>query len=176
LSSKLEEHSTISRRIDTIKIERDHFSKKAIDLENKLPTIENDLIRSFSLPTPSTPIHTPISNPSSPTPIFTPPNIYVPPLNPIPIKPKPDILIPPNVTNGSPLPAIVNNNNGNDIYKTIPVPVHHDTPSLPPDIHEVDLQILTSMGFSLEKDREKIYALIRKHKDISMVINELLSS
>jgi hypothetical protein len=177
LSSKMEEQLTMSRRIDHIKIERDHFSKKATELENKLPTFENDLIRSFSLPTSNTPINTPISSPSSPIPIYNPPtNIYTPPL--VPIKPKPDILIPPTVIhNGSPLTTNMNNSNVNDPYKNISFPTQFgDTPSLPPDIQEVDIQVLESMGFSLDyNNREKIYALLRKHKsDISKVINELI--
>jgi len=169
LNSKIEEQLTMSRRIDSITIERDHFNKKATELETNLPSIESELIRSFSLPPSSntpihTPIHTPISSPSSPIPVFNPPNIYVPPQNPI--KPKPDIQVPPNITNGSQLPTFVNNSNGSDPYKNVsfPTPGPSDTPSLPPDIHEVDIQILQSMGFSLDKDREKIYALLRNTK------------
>jgi len=48
--------------------------------------------------------------------------------------------------------------------------------SLPKDIDPDDIEMLQSMGFKIEDKRQKVFDLIRKHKDISKVIEELLKN
>jgi replicative DNA helicase len=154
LNTKIEENLSMSRTIHSVTIERDHFSKKAAELESRQQTFESDLIRSFQMPLTNGNTGNNIIHNTS-TPVSSPNTTVVVPL-PVPL-----------VAENNPfVPSLPNPSTSNSSSIGI---------SLPDDIDEVDIQILLSMGFSLEEDPQRIFDLIRQKRDVSQVIEELLS-
>jgi chromosome segregation ATPase len=148
--TKIEENLGMSRVIHTVTIERDHYNKKAVELETRQQTFETDILNQ-SLQ---------ITN------------------NFMESRHEGNILAmdyPSDLNNPFSSPS-----NGRPLYSTDPTMTGTSSSSLgtplPPDINEVDIQILKSMGFKLDSgsQQQKIFDLIRQKKDISKVIEELL--
>jgi len=202
LNGKIEENLTMSKNLYTLTIERDHFNKKAKDLEHRQKSMEFELTASkfVNMGTSSPP---PVSN-DNPAPIK--PVIPAPGAKnnqPIPVnRPdhpilKPHTIVPssvihPHGTVTQPLPV---NRPDHPILKphtivpssvihpqgtvTQPLPVIskpvYDLENPPPDIDIEDIKMLSSMGFNLTP--ENLFEIIRMHDgDISIVIEELLNN
>lgn len=156
------------------------------------PVGYSPVLNPHTLPTipplmPNNPIpHPHINNPVLPTNPILLPNNPVLPTNPVLIPnnpiPHPIINNPQRPTTPLPLPSTPITNPG---VPTNPGPYTHvddfhipktGDSGLPKDIEQDDIEMLRSMGFNLSDDKEKqrVFKLIRKHKDISKVIEELL--
>jgi len=140
--------------------------KKAKELEDRQQTFEQDLIRSYT--SPATPRVDPHKSPA--------PNGLIPGMNPsLPIHTEPPKVTFVPETPKPPYPVAFENP-----FNTVPQPIvekprfSNDLSQLPPDIDADDISILQSMGFNLDDKPHVIFDLIRKHKDISKVIEELL--
>jgi len=161
VNGKTEENLSMSKLIHNVTIERDHFSRKSKQLEDRQQTIEQELITSYQL----SPV-TPRVDPHNKSPLIG----FIPvanPATPIHTEPPKVIHVPEPVST---------------FHHNIPQPVvekprlSNDLSQLPPDIDEDDITILQSMGFNLDEKPHLIFGLIRKHKDISKVIEELLNN
>jgi len=160
----------MSKLYHNVTIERDHFSKKTKELEDRQQTIEQELIRSYQIG-PATPLVDPHKSPA--------PNGLVPAMDPaLPIH----LETPPKVTfvPETPKPAYPVANPV-PLYPSQPIVekprISDDLSLLPGDIDADDITILQSMGFNLNDRPQLIFDLIRKHpKDISKVIEELLKN
>jgi hypothetical protein len=185
LNGKIEENLTMSKHLYTLTIERDHFTKKAKDLEHKQKTMEAELTASLAQFTHNLP---------SPVPPITHENPSIP-MNPV------------IINGGIPVsgivhqPVLVHSNtpihSNNSIHSNAPIhsnnphsntpfysnnPIHSNNPIRDPpnsnliddDIDMEDIRMIYSMGFNWVPV-EKIKAYIRTYKkDISRVIEELL--
>jgi len=155
LNGKIDENLTMSKHLYTLTIERDHFNKKAKELEHRQKTLEAELTASQyshiqSLGTLSHDISSMPMNPvlNGGTPISGMSHQQVP-IFPDHINVKPPISTP-----------------------LLPEKTLYDFQNPPPDIDPEDIRMLLSMGFSIDMDT--MVQLIRKNGDISRVIEELL--
>jgi len=193
LNTKIEENLTMSKKMYSLTIERDHFSKKAKDLEHRQPNIEQDLIRSlqqlnFNSPRGSFmnyPQMSPQTTPTFQQPVSTPNNDKIVVKSTLPpssggtpqfpvFKEYPKL--PVQQSNPQPYSPMV------DDWMMPPgrneqPPITPKSVAFPDDIDEDDIEMLRSMGFNVEEKRQVIIDLIRKHKkEISKVIEDLLKS
>jgi hypothetical protein len=160
LNGKIDENLTMSKHIYTLTIERDHFNKKAKDLEHRQRTLEAELTASqyshINLVPPP-----PMSNHNSAM-----------PMNPV-------------LNGGIPISGIIHPSvpmypNDHTIIVKPPIspPLHpekhlYDLNNPPPDIDPEDIRMLLTMGFSFDQP-DILFQIIRKHGDISRVIEDLL--
>jgi len=182
LNGKIEENSSMSKHLYNLTIERDHFDKKAIDLEHRHKTMEQELTASqfsnMNFGSPQKPIDITGSSSSNPyhLPTGIPPNPVLNGLgknnllkvNPTEFTFKP-IKTPPIST-----PNVIPH-----IDKPVPKPLPPvvDTPlysleNPPPDIDPEDLKMILSMGFT---SPTKIFQLMRKYPgNIDRIIEDIL--
>jgi len=148
----------MSKHIYTLTIERDHFNKKAKELEHRQRTMEAELTASQyshmnlgTLP--------PMSNNNSS----------------MPTNPVLNGGIPGSGVSHPSVPIYPNDHTNVKIPIAPPLPPQkpvYDLKNPPPDIDPEDIRMLLSMGFNENPDT--LFQLIRKHGDISRVIEELL--
>jgi hypothetical protein len=158
LNGKIDENLTMSKHIYTLTIERDHFNKKAKELEHRQRTMEAELTASQyshmnlgTLP--------PMSNNNSS----------------MPTNPVLNGGIPGSGVSHPSVPIYPNDHTNVKIPIAPPLPPQkpvYDLKNPPPDIDPEDIRMLLSMGFNENPDT--LFQLIRKHGDISRVIEELL--
>jgi len=189
LNGKIEEHLTMSKHLYTLTIERDHFNKKAKELEHQQKTIETELTASQFAnmgisprppmfndnPAPIYPvingvIPTSGANNNQPLHVISkPPQVVVPVVNrpdhPIAKPPTivPSSIIHPQGTVSQPLPVI-----------SKPV---YDLQNPPPDIDIEDIRMISSMGFgSGALSPDTIFEVMRSNNnDLSRAIESLLN-
>jgi len=184
----------MSKQLYTLTVERDHFTKKAKELEQRQKTMEleftasqysnlnlgNPFLVSNHEITPSAAGISHLLNPTSPpvpgiTNHLGSPFGHGPGMNPlssmVPVIPPTATKIP-SVSSNS--PATVLNNNNLDLRPSGLSSVAYDLANPPPDIAKDDITMLISMGFNLDRP-DQLFDLIRSHKgNISRVIEELL--
>jgi len=188
LHGRIEENLTMSKHLYTLTVERDHFTKKTKELEQKQKTMELEFTASqFANINLGNPFLVPVTNNDNNTPV-TATGI---PINPVPgnfnqggpFTNSPGISLPltigpptnlpkiPSSTGISPADAIKNLD-----LRPSPSPSSsvYDLANPPPDISKDDITMLISMGFKVDRP-DQLFDLIRSHKgDISRVIEELL--
>jgi len=161
LNGKIEENLTMSKTLHTLTIERDHFNKKATELEHRQKTLEFELsasqfgnmVISPVLPvsnykTPSSPIN-PILNGGTPSLGFNSPPTVIP------------------VVNLSP-----STNPSHPISPPQPTVPKYDFDHPPPDISMELIHLIIGMGID-DMPPDVLFALLRKHNyDIQRTINE----
>jgi len=176
LNGKIEENLTMSKHLHTLTIERDHFNKKAKELEHQQKTLELELTASQFSNMGMSP-HTLVSNDNTPNrdlngvvPASGVGNSKSPVVVPVVNRPDHPFVKPPTTF----VPSPVIHPQGTVTQPPVISKPVYDLDNPPSDIDIEDIKMLTSMGLG-GSNPETLFEVYRKHKgDLSRVVEDLL--